>query len=75
MMSRCFSSKETEKLIVIRGIRKFEDYIRILDENLQISAQNLDPGLLFTFQQDNDPKHTSKSVTVCLQKKKITVLP
>ena len=43
---------------------KFEDYVNILDENLQISVQNLDLGRRYIFQQDNDPKHTSKSVTI-----------
>ncbi len=71
----CFSSRGTGQLIAIRGIMKSEDYIKILDENLQLSVQNLDLSRQFTFQQDNDPKHTSKSVTVWLQKKKITVLP
>ena len=36
---------------------KFEDYINILDENLQLSTQNLDLGWQLIFQQDNDPKH------------------
>ena len=44
---------------------KSEDYIKFLDENLQLSAQ----GRWYTFQQDNDHKHTSKSVTVWLQRK------
>ena len=51
-----------------------EDYVNILDENLQLSMQNFDQGQWFSFQQDNDPKHTSKSVIVWLQKNKITVL-
>ena len=48
---------------------KSEDYIKILDENLQLSAQNFDLGWWFTFQQNNDPKRTSKTVTAWLQKK------
>ena len=46
-----------------------------LDENQRLPAQNLDLGCRFTFQQDNHLKHTFKSVTVWLQKKKIAVLP
>ena len=30
----CFSSKGTGQLIAMRGIRKSEDYIKVLDENL-----------------------------------------
>ena len=54
---------------------KSEDYIKIQGKNLQLSAQNLHLGWWFTFQQDNDPKHMSKSVTAWVQKKEITVLP
>ncbi len=35
-------------------------YRDILDENLLQSAQDLRLGQRFTFQQDNDPKHTAK---------------
>ena len=54
---------------------KSEDYKKILDENLQLSAKNLDLGRGFTFQQDHDPKHTSKSIIAWIQKNLITVLP
>ena len=47
---------------------KSEDYIKILDENTQLSAQNLDLGRRLAFQQDNDPKHF-RSVTVRHQKR------
>ena len=40
-----------------------------MDENLRLSAQNPNLGRRFTFQEDNDLKHMSKSVTVWLQKK------
>ena len=63
----CFNSRETQLLIVIRGIMKSVDYINILDENQQLSEQNLDKGMWFTFQQDNDHKQMSKSVTAWLQ--------
>ena len=53
---------------------KSDDYIKILDENWQLLAQNFDPGRRFTFQQDHDFKDKSKSVTVRLQKNKMTVL-
>ena len=44
----CFSSTDTGQSIAIRGIRKSEDYVKILDEN-QLSAQNLNLSQLFTF--------------------------
>ena len=46
----CFSLRRNEQLIAVRGIMKSEDYIKILDENLQLSAQNLDLGQQFSFQ-------------------------
>ena len=73
----CFSRRGgAGQLIAIKVIIKSEeDYIKILDENLQLSAQNLDLDRQFTFQQDNDHKCMSKSVIEWVQKKKITVLP
>jgi hypothetical protein len=35
-------------------------YRKILDENLLQSTQDLRLGRRFTFQQNNDPKHTAK---------------
>ncbi|CDQ80149.1 unnamed protein product [Oncorhynchus mykiss] len=36
-------------------------YREILHENLLQSTQDLRLGRMFTFQQDNDPKHTAKT--------------
>ena len=36
-----------------------EDYIRILDENVTESAEKLQLGHNWKYQQDNDPKHTA----------------
>lgn len=71
----CFSSAGPGKLIAIKGIMKSSDYITILDENLKQSAKDLRLGRRFTFQQDNDPKHTSKATTAWFQKSNIQVLP
>ena len=49
-------------------------YRKILDENLFQSAQNLRLGQRFTFQQDNDPKHTAKTMQEWLQDKSLNVL-
>ena len=40
---------------------KDEPRTEILDENLIQSAQDLRLGLRFTFQQENNPKHTAKT--------------
>jgi hypothetical protein len=37
-------------------------YREILHENLLQSAQDLQPGRRFTFQQYNNPKHTAKTM-------------
>lgn len=71
----CFSSNGTGKLIPIKGRMNSEDYIKILHDNLKPSATDLGLGRRFTFQQDNDPKHTSRNVVEWLCKNKITTLP
>ena len=49
MFCGCFSSRGTGQLIALRGIKKSEDYIKILDENLQLLAQNLGSKLVIYF--------------------------
>jgi transposase len=49
-------------------------YRKILDENLLQSAQDLRLGQGFTFQQDNDPKHTAKTKQDWLRDKSLNVL-
>ena len=51
----------TERLVRIEGKINGANYRQILDENLLQSAQDLRLGQSFTFQQDNDPKHTAKT--------------
>lgn len=45
-------------------------YQSILAQNLLVSARKLKMKRIFTFQQDNDPKHTSKSTKEWLPQKK-----
>ena len=49
-------------------------YKEILDENLLQSAQDLRLEQGFTFQQDNDPKHTAKTMQEWLQDKSLNFL-
>ena len=49
-------------------------YREILDENLLQSPQDIRLGRRFTFQQDNDPKHTAKTMQEWLWDKSLNVL-
>ena len=51
-----------------------ENYREILDENLLQSTQDLRLGRRFTFQQNNDPKHTAKTMEEWLRDKSMNVL-
>ncbi|KAL0192435.1 hypothetical protein M9458_010731, partial [Cirrhinus mrigala] len=63
----------TGRLVAIEGKMNAAKYRDILDENLLQSAQDLRLGWRFTFQQDNDPKHTAK-ITEWLLNNSVTVL-
>ena len=67
MLWGCFSSSGTGNLINVQGSMRKEDYIRILDENVKESAQKLQLGHNWKYQQDNDPKHTTKVVKKCFK--------
>ncbi|GFU71367.1 transposable element Tcb1 transposase [Trichonephila clavipes] len=55
-----------EELAFIDGIMYKCVYLGILKDNLEKSASKLGLGSSFTFQQDNDPKHTAKIVQLYL---------
>jgi hypothetical protein len=59
MLWGCFSAAGTGTLFRIEAKTNRAKYREILDENLLQSAQDLRLGRMFTFQQDNDPKHTA----------------
>ena len=61
-------------LVRIEGKMDGAKYRKMLEENLLLSARKLKLGWKFTFQHDNDPKHTSKAPLEWLRKKKINVL-
>ncbi|KAL0159195.1 hypothetical protein M9458_042920, partial [Cirrhinus mrigala] len=74
MLWGCFSAAGTGRLVTIEGKMNAAKYRDILDENLLQSAQDLRLGRRFTFQQDNDPKHTAKITKEWLHNNSVTVL-
>uniref|UniRef100_A0A8C5N469 Transposase n=1 Tax=Leptobrachium leishanense TaxID=445787 RepID=A0A8C5N469_9ANUR len=71
----CFAASGTGCLECVQGIMKSEDYQRILGRTVEPSVRKL--GLRprsWVFQQDNDPKHTSKSTQKCMATKRWRVL-
>jgi hypothetical protein len=74
MLSGCFSEAGTGRLVKIEAKMNEAKYREILDENLLQSARNLRLGRRFTFQQDNDPKHTAKTTREWLLDKSLNVL-
>ena len=74
MLWGCFSVAGTRRLVRIEGKMNGAKYREILDENLLQSAQYLRLGRRFTFQQYNDPKHTSKTKQEWLRDKALNVL-
>lgn len=74
MIWGCFNLKGTGKMTTIEGRMDSVKYQSILKENLVSSANQLGLGRRFIFQQDNDPKHTSKSTKEWFTKQKVQVL-
>ena len=61
-------------IVKINGIMNSTKYQDILTKNLVSSARNLTLGRRWAFQQDNDPKYTSKSTQKWFSENKINVL-
>jgi hypothetical protein len=74
MLWGCFSAAGTGRLVGIKGKMNGAKYREILDENLFQSAQDLTLGRRFTFQQDNNPKHTAKTMQEWLRDVSLNVL-
>ena len=69
-----FLTAGTGRLVRIKAKMNVVKYREILDENLLQSAQDLRLWLRFTFQQDNEPKHTAKTTLERLRGKSLSVL-
>ena len=74
MLWGCFASNGTGNLHRVEGIMDSVKYQDILAKNVTLSVKKLKLGRHWTFQQDNDPKHTSKSTKAWLEKKGWKVL-
>ena len=74
MLWGCFSVAGTGRLVRIAGTMNGAKYKQILEENLLQSAKELRLRRRFTFQQDNDPKHTAKATLEWLQNKNVKVV-
>ncbi|KAK3550549.1 hypothetical protein QTP70_000006 [Hemibagrus guttatus] len=78
----CFSAGGPGNLITVNGTMKKEQYIKILNNNnnnnnnnnIRQSAEKLGLAHQWTFQHNNNPKHTAKVVKKWLADKNINVL-
>lgn len=60
MVWGCFAAAGTGSLHKVQGIMEQVQYREILEEKMLTSAEDLFPDGGWTFQQDNDPKHTAR---------------
>ena len=74
MLWGCFASSGTGKLYRVEGKMNSIKYQEILGENVMPSVRKLKLGRHWTFQQDNDPKHTSKSTKAWFQQRSWKIL-
>lgn len=76
MVWGCITSKGVGPLIKIDGIMRKEDYLKILQDNLPVAIKKSRiRAEKIIFQQDNDPKHTSKIVKKWLDEQRFDILP
>jgi hypothetical protein len=71
----CFSAAGVGRLYRVRNNLDSTQFKTIIRQQMLPSAATLFPTTEWLFQQDNDPKHTARTVVSYMQKKKIKVLP
>uniref|UniRef100_A0A8C6P1G5 Transposase Tc1-like domain-containing protein n=1 Tax=Nothobranchius furzeri TaxID=105023 RepID=A0A8C6P1G5_NOTFU len=74
MVWGCFAASGTGRLAVINGTMNSTVYQNILKENVRPSVCQLKLKTSWLLQQDNDPKHTSKSTSEWLKNNKMKTL-
>ncbi|KAK3508611.1 hypothetical protein QTP70_035201, partial [Hemibagrus guttatus] len=74
MVWGCFAASGPGRLAVINGTMNSAVYQKILKENVRPSVCDLKLKRPWVLQQDNDPKHTSKSTSEWLKKNKMKTL-
>lgn len=75
MVWGCFASNGLDQLTEIHGRMDVKMYRDILDNNLKQSTIKFGIQNNYIFQQDNDPKHTSKLLKSYFAENQIDVLP
>ncbi|KAK1785248.1 hypothetical protein P4O66_018641 [Electrophorus voltai] len=70
----CFAASGPGRLTVVNGTMNSAVYQKILKENFRPSVRDLKLKRTWVLQQDNDPKHTSKSTSEWLKKNKMKTL-
>ncbi|KAK3562775.1 hypothetical protein QTP86_007093 [Hemibagrus guttatus] len=74
MVWGCSAASGPGRLAVINGTMNSAVYQKILKENVRPSVCDLKLKRTWVLQQDNDPKHTSKSTSEWLKKNKMKTL-
>ena len=63
MVWGCFTASGPGQLAIIDGKMNSQDYQDILQENVRLPVRQLKLNRSWVMQQDNAPKHRSKSTT------------
>ncbi|CAJ0961810.1 unnamed protein product [Ranitomeya imitator] len=74
MLWGCVANAGTGNLVKVERCMDSSQYRQILDNNVHESVTKLKLRRGWIFQQDNDPKHRSKSAQVFMQRNNYTVL-
>ena len=69
-----FSTKSTGNISVVDGRMNASVYQNILVVSLMVLVENLELLPDWIFQQDNDPKHTAKSMKKWLAENNLNIL-